>query len=279
MGILLVLLALAGLAASLALNPPTGMLILEYHKINDWSDDTYTVKPADFAAQLDELREQGYTTISVLDFLRAKKGKQKLPAMPVVISFDDGYKDNLTDMLPLLEERGMKATVFIVTNDIGLPGYLTWDDLKTLESHGIELGSHTANHLPLTGMAPAEAADEVLKSKLMMEWKGLRTIFVLSYPNGQYADHLPKILKDNEYLAAVTGDPGLNTFATDPYLLQRVNIPRPTFGLWEFRLRLWKAKLFARLGLFQHQGTDGVKAALSGLTSSFEPLIGAVRGK
>ncbi len=237
------------------------------------------MKPADFAAQLDELRNQGYTSISVLDFLRAKKGKQKLPEKPVVLSFDDGYKDNLTDMLPLLEERGMKATVFIVTNDVGLPGYLTWDDLREMENRGIELGSHTANHLPLTGMSPTEAADEVSKSKLMMEWKGLKTIFVLSYPNGKYSSHLPGILKENEYLAAVTGDPGLNTFETDPYLLQRINIPRPTLGLWEFRMRLWKAKALARLGLLQHQGVSGVRAGLSGLISSFDPLIGASRGK
>ncbi len=278
-GLLVLLLAFGALAASVALYPPEGMLILEYHKINNWSEDSYTVKPADFAAQLDELQAQGYTTISVLDFLRAKKGKQELPEKPLVISFDDGYKDNYTDMLPLLEERGMKATVFMVTNDIGLPGYLSWENLKDMETRGIELGSHTANHLPLTEMAPAEADDELSKSKLIMEWKGLKTIFVLSYPNGQYADHLPGLLKKNDYLAAVTGDPGLNTFETNPYLLQRINIPRPLFGLWEFRLRLWKAKAFARLGVLQHHSADAVKTGLSGLLSSFVPETGPIRSK
>ena len=275
------MLALGGLVASVSLYPPEGMLILEYHKINDWSDDSYTVKPADFAAQLDELTAQGYTTISVLDFLKAKKGKLTLPEKPVVLSFDDGYKDNYTDMLPLLEKRGMKATVFMVTNDIGLPGYLSWDDLKDMENRGIELGSHTANHLPLNGMSPAEAADEVSKSKLMMEWKGLRTIFVLSYPNGAFTDRLPGILKENEYLAAVTGDPGLNTFDTDPYLLQRVNVPRPCLGIWEFRLRLWKAKACARLGLLQHRpGTGIIRDKLSGLVSAFnDTMTGTARGK
>ena len=234
--------------------PPEGVLILEYHKVNDWSEDSYTVKPEDFAAQMDELRAQGYETISILDFLRAKKGKQTLPEKAVIVTLDDGYKDNYTDMLPIMESRGMKATVFMVTNDIGLPGYLTWDMLRDMQNRGIEIGSHTANHLPLTEMSPADAREEVQLSKTLMEWNGIKTIFGLSYPNGKYKDFMPQMLKESEYLAAVTGDAGLNTFETNPYLLHRINIPRPHFGIEEFRLRIWKAKIFARLGLFQNKG-------------------------
>ena len=234
--------------------PPEGVLILEYHKVNNWSEDSYTVKPEDFAAQMDELRAQGYETISILDFLRAKKGKQTLPEKAVIVTLDDGYKDNYTDMLPIMESRGMKATVFMVTNDIGLPGYLTWDMLRDMQNRGIEIGSHTANHLPLTEMSPADAREEVQLSKTLMEWNGIKTIFGLSYPNGKYKDFMPQMLKESEYLAAVTGDAGLNTFETNPYLLHRINIPRPHFGIEEFRLRIWKAKIFARLGLFQNKG-------------------------
>ena len=229
-------------------------MILEYHKVNDWSEDSYTVKPEDFAAQMDELRAQGYETISILDFLRAKKGKQTLPEKAVIVTLDDGYKDNYTDMLPIMESRGMKATVFMVTNDIGLPGYLTWDMLRDMQNRGIEIGSHTANHLPLTEMSPADAREEVQLSKTLLEWNGIKTIFGLSYPNGKYKDFMPQMLKESEYLAAVTGDAGLNTFETNPYLLHRINIPRPHFGIEEFRLRIWKAKIFARLGLFQNKG-------------------------
>lgn len=234
--------------------PPEGVLILEYHKVNDWSEDSYTVKPEDFAAQMDELRAQGYETISILDFLRAKKGKQTLPEKAVIVTLDDGYKDNYTDMLPIMESRGMKATVFMVTNDIGLPGYLTWDMLRDMQNRGIEIGSHTANHLPLTEMSPVDAREEVQLSKTLLEWNGIKTIFGLSYPNGKYKDFMPQMLKESEYLAAVTGDAGLNTFETNPYLLHRINIPRPHFGIEEFRLRIWKAKIFARLGLFQNKG-------------------------
>ena len=67
-----------------------------------------------------------------------------------------------------------------------------------------------------------------------------------------YDTTMPALLQQNEYLAAVTGDAGLNTFDTDPYLLQRINIPHPRFGLAEFRLRLLKAEVFTKLGIRQH---------------------------
>lgn len=247
--------AAAAFCAFVALRPPAGVPILEYHMVDTQEDadsHPYNVPPEAFAAQLDYLQREGYTTITLLDYLRAKKGKQQLPEKPIILTFDDGYEDNYTQMLPLLEARGMRAVVFVVTNDIGQPDYLTWDELRDMSRRGIEIGSHTANHQPLTGMTAQERADEIHLSKLLLEWNGLPTVFSFSYPNGAYDAALPALLQENEYLAAVTGDAGLNTFATNPYLLQRVNIPHPRLGLLEFRLRLFKAKLFARLGWRQH---------------------------
>jgi len=97
------------------------------------------------------------------------------------------------------------------------------------------------------------ARDEVKLSKLLMEWNGMDTIYTLSYPNGKYSSELLEVLKEEEYLAAVTGDAGLNTFETNPYLLQRINIPHPTFGLTEFKWRLLKGRIFAQLGIAQHK--------------------------
>ena len=245
------------LAAGLLMLPPLPetVPILEYHMVDTQEDadsHVYNVPPEEFARQLDYLQEQGYTTISLLDYMKARKGKLELPAKPIILTFDDGYEDNYTTVLPLLEERGMKATVFMVTNFIGEPTYLDWDELRAMQAYGIEIGSHTANHQPLTGMTLAESRDEVHLSKLLLEWNGIHTVFAFSYPNGKYDPELAQLLQDEDYLAAVTGDAGVNTGHTDPYLLQRTNIPHPRFGLVEFRLRLLKAQLFTRLGIQQH---------------------------
>lgn len=254
--LLLLCLLVGGLVLWCAMTPkPEGFPILEYHMVRDEAPEDareYAVPVEEFKEQLDYLQSEGYTTVTLLEYMKAKKGKFTMPEKPVVLTFDDGYDDNYQTLLPLLEERGMKAVVFMVTNDIGRPGYLTWDQLRDMEKRGIELGSHTANHQPLTTLEPQMREDELRLSKLLMEWNGLKTVFSFSYPNGAYDEELPELLRKNEYLAAVTGDAGLNNMQTDPYLLQRVNIPRPRFGLWEFKLRLWKAELMTRLGIMQH---------------------------
>ena len=241
----------------LTLTPaPQGVVILEYHHVSDdvgedgWA---YTVPPADFAQQLDYLQAEGYTTITMQDFMRARKGKQELPEKPVILTFDDGYEDNYTTLLPMLEERHMTAVVYMVTNSIGRKGYLSWNQLRDMQKRGIEIGSHTANHQPLTRLDREKQAEEMKLSKLLMEWNGLKTIYSFSYPNGAYDEGMPELLQENEYLNAVTGDGGINTFKTNPYLLQRTNISHPRLGLLEFKLRLFKSEVMTRMGIHQHR--------------------------
>ena len=263
-----VLLLMALAAWVLTAEPPTGFPILEYHMVTEHpSPDAkpYVVPPEDFAAQLDDLAAQGYTTITPQDYARARKGKQQLPEKPIILTFDDGYEDNWRVVLPMLEERGMKAAFYMVTNKIGQPGYLTWDNLFDLERHGMEIGGHTANHLPLTTLSPEQQRDELRLSKLMLEWRGLKTIYSFSYPNGAYDDGIVAMLEEEKYLTAVTGEAGLNTLTMNPYLLRRVNVPPPHFGLMEFRLRLLKADLAARLDERLQQLPEGLREAVAGL--------------
>ena len=263
-----VLLLMALAAWVLTAEPPTGFPILEYHMVTEHpSPDAkpYVVPPEEFAAQLDDLAAQGYTTITPQDYARARKGKQQLPEKPIILTFDDGYEDNWRVVLPMLEERGMKAAFYMVTNKIGQPGYLTWDNLFDLERHGMEIGGHTANHLPLTTLSPEQQRDELRLSKLMLEWRGLKTIYSFSYPNGAYDDGIVAMLEEEKYLTAVTGEAGLNTLTMNPYLLRRVNVPPPHFGLMEFRLRLLKADLAARLDERLQQLPEGLREAVAGL--------------
>lgn len=251
-----VLLLMACAAWILTAPPPSGFPILEYHMVTEEprpGAEPYVVPPADFAAQLEYLLAEGYTTITPQDYARARKGKQMLPEKPVILTFDDGYEDNYRVVLPMLEERGMKATVYMITNNIGKKGYLTWDELRDMQERGIEIGSHTANHLPLPTLTEDQVQDELYLSKLLLEWNGIKTVFTFSYPNGDYTEAIAARVKNNEYLTAVTGDSGLNTFATDPYQMQRINVSHPHFGILEFRWRLFKAEVMTRLGIFQHK--------------------------
>lgn len=229
---------------------PDGFPILEYHTITDTPDvDSvrYNVTPAELAAQLDYLAQNGYTTITMLDFIEAKNGRFQMPAKPIMLTFDDGYEDNYTNMLPLVEQRNMKAVIYVIANQIGQKGYLSFEQLRDMQTRGIEIGNHTADHIALDELSRDEIAYEVRDSKIYLEWSGVNTIYSLSYPNGKYNAEIIKILEQENYFTAVTGDAGLNNFSTNQYKMHRVNIPQPRLGLFEFRLRLKKAEIAAKL--------------------------------
>ena len=137
---LLAAVGFVGLQYLLSQPAPAGFPILEYHMVqaeNPKDAYEYNVPPAEFEAQLDYLEQEGYTTISLRDYLRAKKGLQQLPDKPVILTFDDGYATNYTELLPILERRGLKATIFMVGNDIGKENYMSWDQLKDIrQSYG-----------------------------------------------------------------------------------------------------------------------------------------------
>ena len=231
---------------------PEGFPILEYHMVTENptpESEVYNVPPEEFAAQLDYLQQNGYTTITLQDFMRAKHGKAQLPEKPIVLTFDDGYENNYTEMLPILEAHGMTAVVYVITNELGKEGYLTLEQVKDLQLRGIEIGSHTADHLALGMLSGEFLLNQVRNSKLFLEWSGLATIYSFSYPNGDYNEKLIELLRNENYLTAVTGDAGLNTFETNPYALRRVHIRKPRFGITEFKWRLFKAELMEKIKL------------------------------
>ena len=224
-----------------------GFPILEYHMITDSPDETsfeYSIPPEIFAKQLDFLLDQGYLTITLRDFERARRGEIDLPENPIVLTFDDGYSDNFYELLPILESRKQVAVIYIVANLIGTPGYLTWGEIQELQRHGIEIGCHTANHMPLENLSINDLQREILDSKRFIEIHGI-AVESFSYPNGIYDSEVQKFLSNGNYTSAVTGKSGLNNFATDRFELHRTNIPHPkieSLAMLEFELRLIKSK-------------------------------------
>lgn len=249
-GAILILSALIAVIIFL-LPEPEGFPILEYHQVTnepvDPDFEMYNVPPAEFAAQLDYLQSEGYTTITLEDFMHAVRGYTKLPDKPIVLTFDDGYEDNYTEMWPILEAHSMKAVVYVITNELGKKNYLTLEQVKDMQRRGIEIGSHTSDHIPLTELDETFKRRQVRESKIYLEWSGLNPICSFSYPNGVFNEEIEKLLREENYLTAVTGEAGLNTLETNPFELYRVHIRKPRFGLTEFKFRLWKAKFFAKL--------------------------------
>lgn len=246
-GLALLAALVAALIAWLAY-PAGGVPILAYHQVND-EGGKYSISIRDFGEQMAYLTQQGYTAVTMAQLADFMAGEGPLPPKAVVITFDDGYADNFTNALPLLEKYGLKATVFIITDKVGQPGYLAWDEIRQMRSRGIEIGSHTLGHLALNELDMPEKVRQVTVSKAILEKELGGQIGVLAYPYGLFDATLFDILRSAGYKGACAGVNGLNKPGDNPYSLKRINVGRDRIGLAEFRLRLLRAGIYSKLSL------------------------------
>jgi peptidoglycan/xylan/chitin deacetylase (PgdA/CDA1 family) len=227
--------------------------VLMYHKVNDLSPNSTTVPTAVFAEQMSLLRELGYVPVS-LDAVRDHYlGGAPLPEGAVLITFDDGYRDNLENALPVLRKHGYPAVVFvpIAYLDDGRPlpheesllalgvrnPTLGWDDLAELEAGGVRIESHGIGHWPLTSLDPAEATREIALSKLRLEERLGREVEAFAFVKGSRADFRPEhasLVQQAGYKLAFSSVSGANGPGSDRFRLRRYNVepyPPRTFEL------------------------------------------------
>jgi len=144
--------------------------ILYYHRVQaipaafpTWSAAhrqqflTYDVIPAAFSAQLDWLLEHGFTTILPRDLVAHWDHGAPLPARPVIITFDDGSRDWVRNVLPILKAHGMVAE-FYLTLDAIEHGNLTWPEVRRLAAAGNGVGAHDVHHVQLAGLGSGRAS-------------------------------------------------------------------------------------------------------------------------
>ena len=155
--------------------------ILNYHSVGTVADE-FTVPLQAFEEELDWLGANGFHTVSLHDLLESRRNHHPLPPRAIILTFDDGKEDALRVVLPELRKRGMRATFFIVTGEVGRPGYLSWDGVRELAAAGMEIGSHTVTHARLADV-PADRADsELLESRRQLQSRLGAPVEALAYP-------------------------------------------------------------------------------------------------
>lgn len=228
--------------------PTSSVPILAYHQVSD-ADDIYSVTATQFEEQMNYLSSKGYTGISLEELFSFYEGKGTLPRNPIVITFDDGYEDNFLTALPIMEKYHMRSTVFVVSGLVGTPEYLSWQQIAEMQERHTEIGSHTVSHIGLSTLNAESQRREIVDSKSILEKHIGRPVQFLAYPYGQFSPITEELLGEAGYKGACSGIAGLNSKGMDVYALKRVNVPHPRYGLWEFRLRLFRAHLYSKLGI------------------------------
>jgi len=224
-------------------NGHRSLRVLMYHKVNDLPANPLTMPVSLFDEQMDQLRELDYTVVNLQAVLDHYVGAKPLPERAVLITFDDGYHDNLDNAARVLKKYGYPGVLFVPIGYLGdrfpLPheehlaaqGILNrtvdWEELAELEHEGIRIESHGISHRPLADLEVDEAAREITLSKLRLEERLGRPVRAFSYVKGSEAHYKPvhlSLVRQAGYDVAFTAVSGANSPATDPLQLRRYNI-------------------------------------------------------
>lgn len=159
--------------------------VLMYHSMSkNWNgEEALVVRPDQFRLQMEMFTEEGYQFIWFEDLSELDKYDK-----PIILTFDDGYRDNFTELLPILREFNAKATYFIIAGTLEKPHgkYLSEEDITECISTGlIDIQSHTVNHNFLSYKNAEDLAFELSESKLILTRLTGKEPFVLSYPCGE----------------------------------------------------------------------------------------------
>ena len=229
---------------------PDGLRVLLYHKVNDLPGNPGSVPTPLFAEHMAMVAAEGYRPVSLDDVLDHLGRGVPLPPRATLITFDDGYRDNLVGAAPILARHGYPAVIFVSVGSIGsdrpfphderLPvrnPTLDWGGLAEIERLGVRVESHGITHVPLAMLSDETAERELVTSKRVLEEHLGRDVRAYAYVKGgatDFAERHKGMLRRAGYEAAFTTVTGSNRPHADPLALRRYNVepyPATTLGL------------------------------------------------
>ena len=216
--------------------PATGKLVqsqapvpvLMYHVIADPPSSAQLpelyVDPKTFDQQMEALKKQGYTGVSLNQVYGAWFKGGELPEKPVVVSFDDGYRSQYVYARPELRKLGWPGVLSAIAGRIGQPGAeLSNPMVQTMINDGWELDSHTINHVDVSQASGARLQEEVAGSRKMLQQRFHQPVNFFCYPSGDYDDQAIQAVRAAGYLGATTTNEGLAS-KSEMYTLKRIRV-------------------------------------------------------
>jgi len=201
--------------------------ILTYHHLDVPQAGEYNVTVAQFTRQMAWLADEGYQTITPAALLAAAAGTGILPPHPVLITFDDNYREPYDLAVPILKKHGFTATFFIMTVTIGKRFFMTADEIRSLDRAGFTIGGHTWDHPLMTHLSADQLQQELDQSTAdLTAVLGHRPVD-FAYPDGVYNAQVVAAVQAAGYRAAFRlfnrDDP-----VVDPrYMIRRQDIAGP----------------------------------------------------
>lgn len=252
------------------------VLVFCYHRFEDRPKDSLAIKPEEFEAQMQALKDQGIEVISMEDFLAWRRGEKSIPPKSAVITIDDGYMSGYTVAWPILKKFGYPFTMFIYTDYVKGGARsggqsMTWAQLGEMRDAGVDIQSHTASHSALN--AKKGKSDDEYRAWLETELAGSKQILedqlgisvkALAYPYGLHNETVRQAATEAGYEAAFTVYGQRNVHGGDPTLIGR------------YAIESTKPEVFRQAVAFQGpvSGSEGSTAMPASVTMITQPMEG-----
>jgi peptidoglycan/xylan/chitin deacetylase (PgdA/CDA1 family) len=232
---LLAVLALAAPARAAAGSPAQGadpcLAVICYHRFGtETAKDPYKISLKRLRAQLAWLREDGWQGVGLSQVAAAQDGRAALPPKAVLLTVDDGYKAGMAGA-EAFEDAGYRGVFFVNPGSIGGRAFMSWDEVRSLESRGHAVASHSGTHPNLAKVPPGKSIaawrawlDEELRgSRLELERRLGHPVTALAWPFGAYDLPLIRAARAAGYDQLYTVSGGLNLGSTlDRWRLRRI---------------------------------------------------------
>lgn len=212
-----------------------------------------SVSPEAFAAQMALLGDRGFTPLTTAALAEVWRGRGRLPARPVLITFDDGYEGVHSHALPVLARHGFAATLFVSTGwlrgryDEGgaLDTMLDWDQVRQLAAEGVEIGGHSHTHPALDQLGDRRLGHEAARCREIVAAELGAAPVSFAYPYGYSTRRVRRAVRAAGFEQSLAVGNALARRRQGPYALRRVTVRRST-GIGEFE-RLVEGRAVGRL--------------------------------
>jgi peptidoglycan/xylan/chitin deacetylase (PgdA/CDA1 family) len=272
----------------LAMGQQPAIRCLFYHRINPYPFSSLgpvsreiSISPEEFEWQIRYLAENGHRSITLAQFHAWLCGDAPIDDKSILITFDDGYEDNLSWAAPILKRHGFSATVFVVTDFLGSDTRSVWphadppaqgrflspEQLCHWRDLGFEIGSHTLDHPLLTRLSPGDLFEQLSRSRHKLEALLGASVFALAYPGGDFNRDVEDAAAAAGYLLGFTTIPGRNPRGSRPFALRRTEVSASD-SRFVFRM-----KMAGHLDWLWLKECSFVRAALRLANRALMPLV------
>jgi peptidoglycan/xylan/chitin deacetylase (PgdA/CDA1 family) len=185
-----------------------------------------SVAPDRFREHLAYLKDASYSVVTLDDLLYALAQGRALPPKPVILTFDDGYRDNYENAFPALRDENFVGTFFIITDFVTAerPEYMTWPQIQEMAAAGQKFGSHSRNHPNLEGQPIDYLVWQALGSREAIEVRLGQTPRWVAYPSGKYDAQTIAVFRSAGFWGAVTVQQGVEHATDKTFELRRIRV-------------------------------------------------------